>query len=145
MADVRVRALSELDLDGITRIDERITGRYRPDVWEERVTYYIRRDAEASQVAELDGKVVGFMLGEVRGGEFGLEEATGWLDFMGVEPHARSKGIGRKLADALLAHFRSKGATVARTMVRNEDEGIISFVRSMGFAPAPISSLEKRL
>lgn len=145
MANVRIRTLNELDLDGITRIDERITGRYRPDVWEERVTYYIRRDAEASQIAEADGKVVGFMLGEIRGGEFGLEEATGWLDFMGVDPDARSKGIGRQLADALLAHFRSKGAAVARTMVRNEDEGIIAFVRSMGFAPAPISSLEKRL
>ncbi len=145
MPDVRIRAMNELDLDGITRIDERITGRYRPEVWEERATYYIRRDAEASQVAESGGKVVGFMLGEVRGGEFGLEEATGWVDFMGVDPDARGSGIGRRLADALLAHFRSKGATVARTMVRNEDEGIISFVRSMGFAPAPISALEKRL
>ncbi|MDE3102349.1 MAG: GNAT family N-acetyltransferase [Chloroflexota bacterium] len=145
MADVTVRPLSELDLDGITRIDERITGRYRPEVWEERVTYYIRRDAEASQVAESGGKVVGFMLGEVRGGEFGLEEATGWLDFMGVDPDARGKGVGGRLADALLAHFRSAGVHVARTMVRTEDEQILGFVRSIGFAPAPISSLEKRL
>lgn len=145
MADVKIRPLSELDLDGITRIDERITGRYRPEVWEERVTYYIRRDADASQVAEAEGKVVGFMLGEVRGGEFGLEEATGWLDFMGVDPGARGKGVGARLADALLAHFRAKGVAVARTMVRDEDEGILGFVRSIGFAPAPISSLEKRL
>lgn len=145
MSEIRIRPLSELDLDGITRIDERITGRYRPDVWEERVTYYIRRDAEASQVAEADGKVAGFMLGEVRGGEFGLEEATGWLDFMGVAPDARGKGVGARLADALLAHFRAKGALVARTMVREEDGQILGFVRSIGFAPAKIASLEKRL
>ncbi len=145
MAEIRIHPLTELDIDGITRIDERITGRYRPEVWEERVTYYIRRDAEASQVAEADGAVVGFMLGEVRGGEFGLEEATGWLDFMGVDPGTRGKGVGARLAEALLAHFRSCGAHVARTMVRNEDEQILGFVRSIGFAPAPISSLEKRL
>ncbi len=145
MSEIRIRSLSELDLDGITRIDERITGRYRPDVWEERVTYYIRRDAEASQVAEADGKVAGFMLGEVRGGEFGLEESTGWLDFMGVDPDARGKRVGARLADALLAHFRAKGALVARTMVREEDEQILGFVRSIGFAPAKIASLEKRL
>lgn len=145
MTEPKIRPLSELDIDGITRIDERITGQYRPAVWEERVTYYLRRDAEASQVAEMDGRVVGFMLGEVRGGEFGLEEATGWLDFMGVDPDAREKGLGRRLADALLRHFKTKGASVARTMVRERDEGIVAFVRAMGFTPAPIASLEKRL
>src|SRR5258708_26609915 len=51
---------------GIVRIDEKISGIYRPDVWESRVIYYLRRDPDASQVAEIDGKVVGFMLGDLR-------------------------------------------------------------------------------
>jgi len=143
--DVRVRPLNELDIEAVTRIDERITGRYRPDVWEQRVAYYIRRDPESSQVAELGGKVVGFMLGEVRGGEFGLEEPTGWLEFFGVDPDARGRDIGRRLVDALLAHFRSEGAHIARTMVATRDEDIAGFLTAMGFAPAPVSALEKRL
>ncbi|MBA2370376.1 MAG: GNAT family N-acetyltransferase, partial [Chloroflexi bacterium] len=65
MADIRIRPLTELDIESVTRIDELVTGRYRPEVWEQRVGYYIRRDAESSQVAEIDGQVVGFMLGEV--------------------------------------------------------------------------------
>src|SRR6266513_3161521 len=77
--DVRIRPMTELDIEGITRIDERITKQYRPEVWEQRVGYYIRRDADSSQVAEVGGKVAGFMMGEVRGGEFGLEEPTGWI------------------------------------------------------------------
>jgi len=81
--------MNELDIEGICRIDERITGRYRPDVWEQRTAYYLRRDPDSSQVAEVDGRVVGFMLGEVRGGEFGLEEPTGWVEFFGVDPSAR--------------------------------------------------------
>ena len=140
-----IRALTELDLDGITRIDEKITGRYRPDVWEQRAAYYIRRDPDSSQVAELDGKVVGFMLGEVRGGEFGLEEPTGWVEFFGVDPSAREKGIGRSLIDALLDHFRAKGAHVARTMVAAQDKDIAAFIAAMGFQPAPVTALEKRL
>ena len=143
--DVRVRPLNELDIEAVTRIDERITGRYRPDVWEQRVAYYIRRDPESSQVAELGGKVVGFMLGEVRGGEFGLEEPTGWLEFFGVDPDARGRDIGRRLVDALLAHFRSEGAHIARTMVATRDEDIAGFLKAMGFATAPVSALEKRL
>src|SRR5881628_1960210 len=117
MAQVRIRPVNELDIEAICRIDERITGKYRPEVWEDRIVYFIRRDPDSSQVAEVDGKVVGFMLGEVRGGEFGLDEPTGWVEFFGVDPTAREKGIGRRLIEAILGHFRAKGAQVARTMV----------------------------
>ena len=127
MADVRIRPVNELDIEAICRIDERITGKYRPEVW------------------EVDGKVVGFMLGEVRGGEFGMEEPTGWLEFFGVDPAARERGIGRRLTDALLAGFKKRGAHVARTMVRTQDAEIARFVAAMGFVPAPASALEKRL
>jgi ribosomal protein S18 acetylase RimI-like enzyme len=145
MAEARIRPLTELDIDAITRIDERITGKYRPEVWEQRVVYYIRRDPDAPKVADLDGKVVGFMLGEVRGGEFGLEEPTGWIEFFGVDPSARGSGIGRRLTDALLAHFRSQGARIARTVVATRDKEIDTFIRAMGFAPAPLTALEKAL
>jgi len=145
MADVRIRPVTELDIESICRIDERITGKYRPEVWEDRVVYFIRRDPDSSQVAEVAGKVVGFMLGEVRGGEFGMEEPTGWLEFFGVDPAARERGIGRGLTDALLAGFKKRGAHVARTMVRTQDAEIGKFVAAMGFTPAPVSALEKRL
>ncbi len=140
-----IRPVTELDIEAICRIDERITGRYRPEAWEDRVMYYIRRDPDSSQVAEAGGRVVGFMLGEVRGGEFGLEEPTGWVEFFGVDPQARAKGVGRSLIDALLDRFRSRGAQVARTMVAERDTEIDAFIRRMGFAPAPVTALEKRL
>ncbi|MEP7003880.1 MAG: GNAT family N-acetyltransferase [Chloroflexota bacterium] len=143
--DVRIRPLTELDIEGITRIDERITKRYRPLVWEQRVGYYLRRDAESSQVAEVGGKVAGFMMGEVRGGEFGLEEPTGWIEFFGVDPDVRGRDLGTKLIDALLAHFRTQGAQIARTMVATRDEDIAGFLRKMQFTPAPVTALEKRL
>jgi ribosomal protein S18 acetylase RimI-like enzyme len=144
MAEARIRPMTELDIESIVRLDERITGRYRPDVWEQRVGYYIRRDPESSQVAELDGKVVGFMMGEVRGGEFGLEEPTGWIEFFGVDPEARGQALGRRLCEALLAQFRARGAHVARTMVSKRDAGIESFLRAMGFDDADIVPLERR-
>jgi len=145
VAEVRIRPLSELDIEAICRIDERITKRYRPEVWEQRAAYYIRRDPDSSQVAELDGRVVGFMLGEVRGGEFGLEEPTGWIEFFGVDPKTRGGGVGRSLTEKLLAGFRVKGAHVARTMVAAQDKDIAAFIAAMGFAPAPLTALEKRL
>ena len=35
--EIAVRPLSELDIESITRIDERVGGKYRPDFWEDRV------------------------------------------------------------------------------------------------------------
>ena len=50
-SEVRIRPVEELDIEEIAAIDERIGGEYRPDVWERRVFYYIRRDPAASVVA----------------------------------------------------------------------------------------------
>ena len=36
-AKTRVRPLDELDIGSVVRIDERITGRYRTDFWEQQI------------------------------------------------------------------------------------------------------------
>ena len=141
----RIRPVDELDISAIVAIDEKIGGRYRPEVWEQRVGYYLRRDPEASHVALVGGKVVGFMLGEVRSGEFGLEEPTGWIEVLGVDPDARRMAVGRKLAEALLDHFRGKGATSVRTLVDEKMEGIGGFFASLGFEPAPVQPFVLKL
>ena len=139
---VRIRSLSELDISRVVAIDERLTGIYRPDVWERRVGYYIRRDADACPVAEADGKVVGFMFSDVRGGEFGLEQTSGWIERFGVDPDYQGRSIGRRLFDAVVGHMRQRGATVLRTIVDQKDEELASFLRAVGFKNAPLTSLE---
>lgn len=138
---VQIRALEDTDIGGITSLDEKIGGRYRPEVWESRIGYYLRRDPDALVVAEADGRVVGFMLGEVRSGEFGLEEPTGWVEVLGVDPDLRGQAIGRRMADQMLSHFRSRGTTTVRTMVDETMGGIAEFFEHLGFEPAPIRSL----
>jgi ribosomal protein S18 acetylase RimI-like enzyme len=144
-SSIRIRPLEDTDLGGITAIDEKITGRYRPQVWEQRLVYYMRRDPEASLVAERDGKVVGFMLGELRSGEFGLEEPTGWIEVLGVDPSERGSGIGRRLADRMLAYFRSRGAASVRTLIDEGLDEIGQFFAALGFQPARVQTLVKEL
>lgn len=143
--DVVVRPLSDTDIESITRIDEKVGGTYRPEFWENRVAYYLRRDPESSRVAEIDGQVVGFMLGDVRGGEFGLEETSGWIERFGVDPAQRGKGIGRKLFDALVLHFRSSGAKSLRTFVDASQADNAKFLAALGFGPSRLTALEKTL
>uniref|UniRef100_A0A832MKZ7 GNAT family N-acetyltransferase n=1 Tax=Eiseniibacteriota bacterium TaxID=2212470 RepID=A0A832MKZ7_UNCEI len=141
----RVRPLDELDLGAITRIDERISGIYRPEVWEKRVTYYLRRDPETSQVVEVDGKVVGFMLGEVREGEFGLEAPSGWIERFGIDPDHRGRDLGKLMFDAMRQRFVAQGATAVRTLVDSSTPGVAGFLRALGFASSPLEALEMKL
>jgi ribosomal protein S18 acetylase RimI-like enzyme len=143
--DLRIRPLDELDISEIAAIDERISGDYRPEVWEDRATYYIRRDPDGCLVAESGGRVVGFMLGEVRSGEFGLEEPTGWIEVLGVDPEFRGRATGRRLAEAILEHFRSRGATSVSTLVDEQREDLSAFFTSLGFAPSTLRPFVKPL
>jgi len=144
-SEIRIRPLTELDISRIVAIDERLTGVYRPDVWERRVGYYLRRDPEASPVAEVQGKVVGFMFSDVRGGEFGLEESTGWIERFGVDPDYQGRSIGRKLFEAVLEHLKSLDVTVIRTLVDRADSDLASFLRAVGFENANLQALERRV
>ena len=141
----KIRSLDTVDIGDIVAIDEKITGEYRPEIWETRCGYYLRRDPDAALVADMGGRVVGFMLGEVRSGEFGLEEPTGWIEVLGVDPDVRGQAIGRRLAEAMLAHFKQKKATTVRTFVDEDMEGIAGFFSSLGFEPATLRPFVKSL
>ena len=140
-SEILIRALEDTDLEGIIELDEKIGGEYRPEAWEDRLGYYLRRDPEASSVAELDGRVVGFMLGEVRAGEFGLEEPTGWIEVLGVDPDARGRAVGRQLFERMLEIFRQRGARSVRTLVDQEMSELAGFFTALGFEPARIQAL----
>ena len=130
---IEVRSLTELDLDGIVRIGEKTRNRYQPDLWEDRVTYYLRRAPEGSLVAEIDGEVAGFMLGDIRSGEFGIEEQCGWIEVMGVDPDCAGRGVGRALAGEMLERYRARGVRKVRTMVDAAMPEVEAFFLRLGF------------
>lgn len=145
MSEVTITPLDELAVDEIAAIDEKISGEYRPDVWETRTMYYIRRDPEGSYVAREGDQIVGFMMGEVRAGEFGMEEPTGWIEVLGVDPDHRGKKIGQQLFEAMIARFEERGATSVRTLVDGSMGSLQGFFQRLGFEEAALKPLVYRL
>ncbi|HYR68297.1 MAG TPA: GNAT family N-acetyltransferase [Candidatus Dormibacteraeota bacterium] len=143
--EIRIRPLSELDISRVVAIDERLTGVYRPEVWERRVGYYLRRDPDSCPVAEIGGTVVGFMFSDVRGGEFGLEETTGWIERFGVDPDFQGRSIGRRLFEAVQAQMAGHGVKMIRTLVDKKDSDLASFLRAVGFENAALQALEMKV
>lgn len=144
-AEVKIRPVEEMDAGAIEAIDEKITRQYRPGHWENQVRYYLSRDCGSALVAECEGKVVGFLFGDVRGWEFGFEKPTGWIEVIGVDPAFQGHRLGQRLAEALLAHWRALKVSSVRTLVDEKSPGIAAFMRSIGMAPSRITAYEMAL
>jgi ribosomal protein S18 acetylase RimI-like enzyme len=95
-------------------------------------------------VASKDGQVVGFIIGEMKGEGFGLEQ-SGWIEVVGVHPRQMGTGIGQALAEKLFEFFKSKGVRDIYTAVRWDAVDMISFFKSIGFDRSTFINLRKHL
>ena len=143
--DIILRPVNELDIEPVCAIDEKLSGKDRPVEWELPSSYYIRRDPELSLVAVEGARVVGFMLGEVRAGEFGLEEPAGWIEVLGVDPACQGRSVGKKLLEGMLAGFKARGCKAVRTLVNETGQKeLFGFFEAGGFKSTPIRTLERK-
>jgi GNAT superfamily N-acetyltransferase len=133
-----LRPLSEHDVEDILRIDEALTGGRRPEHWDARITYAIRRDAEGSWVAEEGGKVIGFVFADVRGEEFGFSQPTGWVEVLAVHPQQQRKDVATALVERVTERFRARGVKDVRTLVGEKHPELRQFFENQGFAAEPV-------
>jgi ribosomal-protein-alanine N-acetyltransferase len=87
---------------------------------------YLRRADAILLVAEVDGVVVGAIAGE-------LDATGGGISTLGVLPEARSRGVGRALATALLDRFSAAGVSRVTLGVRADNAIAIALYESLGF------------
>ena len=90
------------DLEAITTIDKKVLGQYRPEYWRRKMRLLENDSPTASLVAELDGQVVGFILGEASGWQYGVPETVGHIDTLGVDPEFQGRFLGRRLMKELV-------------------------------------------
>ena len=129
---IEVRPITPRDIDAIMAIDQKITGRPSQAFWQSKLASHIERAPSGCLAAESDGRVVGFVLGDIRGWAF-MEPLTGWLDFLGVDPDFQGKGVGRRLIAALYEYFRTSGITHVNALIDWNDAELVEYLRSLGF------------
>jgi GNAT superfamily N-acetyltransferase len=144
---IHIRRLTADDLAAVTRIDEKITGQERKELWTKRLDAYEGiRPPWACLVAEYDGRVVGFVFGWTSGWEFGIRGEVGWIDIIGVDPVYRGKGIGRALLESFIENARERrGIEQIFTLVDPDDAEINQFFTSLGFTPGKMKHLHRRI
>ena len=84
-------------------------------------------------VAEFEGKVIGFVVGEVSGWGFGVPDTIGWISTIGVDPAYQHKGVARKLGEEFVKNLKAIGVRVVYTLVNWSDWDLLKFFHAMGF------------
>ena len=140
---VVVRSLKREDASRLVRMDQAITGRNRSTWYEGKLKRALAEsDLNVSLGAEVDGRLVGAVLGSLHYGEFGLPEPLAVLDTILVDPAHPREGIGTALLDQLVKNLRALGIERLRTEVGWDEHDLNRFLGRRGFAPAPRLVLE---
>jgi len=143
---VLVRTMTVDDLDPVVRIDAAALGRRRPTYFGKLIEKSVKHaDLSISLVAELDGQVVGFVVGTLYYGEFGVAEPSASIDVIGVDGRYRRKQVGQALLRQLRINLSALRITSMRTEVSWDDFDLLAFFRSAGFQPSNRLCLEREL
>ena len=145
LENVKIRALNAEDLDAIVEIDERVLGEDRKNYWERKLKLTNSKSSQVSLVAEVEGEVVGFILGDVSGWEFGVPETIGWMDTIGVDPAYQKRGIAKALAHELIKNLKEIGVRTIYTLVSWDDWDLLQFFHAMGFTRGDMINLELKI
>ena len=146
---IKIRLMTHDDFDAVVEIDRKVLKSSRLKYYEMKFDklFKSKEFLPTSLVAELeDGTVVGFVMGELYMGEYGISQEGATLDTIGVDPPYRQKGIGERLIDEFVDHLKKLGVKNINTLVDIDDARLIHFFRANQFSPAKnIIYLERRL
>jgi len=137
-----IRKMVSSDLPQIIDIDIKVLGKPRPEHWERKLALVEKRSNVSSLVAELDGKVVGFIIGDSSSWEYGVPENIGWIDTVGVDPDYQRKGIASMLFKKMGNNLKEVGVDSIYTLVTRRDWKLLKFFNSLGFQEGDMINLE---
>jgi ribosomal protein S18 acetylase RimI-like enzyme len=89
-------------------------------------------------VALLDNTVVGSVM-------VGYEGHRGWINYLGVCPNHRRRGVGRQLMEEAERLLRLEGCPKINLQIRASNSEVLAFYRRIGYLQDDVLSMGKRL
>ena len=145
VSGIKLRKLTAKDIPDIIAIHTAIIKNKAHRRWvRQMVKDHLRKQEGVGFVAEKEGQVVGFIIGEMKGEGFGLEK-SGWLEVVMVHPRHMGTGIGHAMARKLFDYFRRRGIRDVHTSVLWDAVDMLSFFKSLGFDRSTFINLIKHV
>ena len=137
-----IRKMVPSDLDRVVEIDIKVLEKPRPEYWETKLEIVEKRSQVSALVAQLDEKVVGFIIGGASRWEYGVPENIGWIDTIGVDPDYQRKGIAKILFAQMAKDLKKVGVDTITTFVNRRDPLLLNFFKALGFQKGDMINLE---
>lgn len=144
--EFNIRLMKAGDFDAVVAIDEKVLKSARPEYYEMKFEKLFESTdyLPTSLVAETqDGTVVGFVMGALFMGEYGIFQEEASLDTIGVDPDCQQKGIGKLLIDEFIEHLKTLGVQKINTLVDKNDSKLMNFFGANRFRPSKSINLER--
>lgn len=141
---INVRKMEEEDIESVLEIDRKIVGPERATTYSMTPANYVGGELDISVVAEMEGEIIGFLLGRVTDSPYGQGDSF-LLELIGVDPVYKRRGVGRSLVKAFEKACRERGASTIRVLVSWHDWWLLSFLRSLEFAQGEMAEFVKSL
>jgi len=146
---INIRLMNEGDFDDVIRIDRKILNVSRLEYYKLKFELLFKSGEylPTSLVAENENKnVIGFIMGELYIGEFGISREGASIDTIGVDPDFRRQGIGKKLMDEFVDHLKQLGVQKINTLVGKEDTRLMNYFNANRFCPSKaVINLERSI
>ena len=157
-ANLKIRKMVDADLGKVNEIDRSLFSKGRVTTWPFSFEHYWKTfHPKLSYVAELDGEIVGFLVGAIgkeernqsifssafRGGPLYRGNQVGWIDMIGISEDYWHRGIGRFLIEAFQDDCKGKNARM-RINVRDNDKELREFLVGCGFIKSEIATYRKQ-
>ena len=145
MADkVIIRRIEKGEIDSIISISQSIVGKDRSASWQQSIESSLSVYPMKCLVAEVEGKIVGFLIGDTSNWEYGLPPCA-WIQMVGVNQEYQHKGIGRMLVQEFGKRCKQEGLRSVQALIREDDERLLKFFSTVGFSGGKLINLEYTL
>ena len=144
---LRVRVLKKEDVGAIVAIDAKVSREERPDYYDRKCNLALDDSMQlvTSLVAVYDGSVIGFIMGNVFLGEFGIPESVATFDTIGVHPGYQGQGVALELIRQFVTNLKKAQVEHIYTFVNWNDWQMLRFLEKSGFGPSKTLALEMKL
>lgn len=142
---IKVRKLTQDDVEDLLEIEQALGSKISDDLRSSVLDYFDSSESTISLGAELDDRLIGFIVGELRLWAFGGKDPVGWVRELGVNPNFQGQGVGAALGKELLLYFKSEGVKQVKTLVEWDSGDVISYFGSLGFVKGSQIVLEANL
>ena len=145
---VSIRSMRQIDLSIVVELDAHVFGSRRPAYFERRLVVLDSAGTETRViflVAIYQDQVIGFVMGTLAYGEFGLTQVTAILDSIAVHPVYQHQGVGQKLTEAFMQESARQGASSVYTLVNWDNWTLLKVFHALGFELASTIPLERRI